>query len=64
MNQLLFVGEAVFVEDEKNLQSVEFRRACNRRKLKGKVMKCSWEGGLRGANIVLNGERVTQVEMF
>ena len=47
----------------------EFDRVCRRRKLNvnvgtSKVMKCSRELGGRQLNVVLNGERLEEVDCF
>jgi len=72
VSQLLFADDTALVADSKEkLQSLvtELGRVCDRRKLKvnvakSKVMRCSRDGGIGGADIVLNGERLEQVAEF
>ena len=72
INQVLFADDTALVADsEAGLGRLveEFDRVCRRRKLKvnvgkSKVMRCSKEVGGRQLNIVLNGERLEEVDSF
>ncbi len=68
----MFVDDTALVSDSREkLQSLvtELGRVCNIKNLKeivamSKVIRCSRDGGLGGADILLNGETLEQVEKF
>ena len=72
LNQLLFADDTALVADsEEKLRRLvtEFGRVCERRKLrvnvgKSKVMKCTRRVDGGGMNVMLNGERLEEVDCF
>ena len=71
-NQLLFADDTALVADseEKLCRLVsEFGRVCERRKFrvnvgKSKVMRCSRYGNGDQMHVILNGERLEEVDCF
>lgn len=70
MSQLLLASNTALVADKEKLQNfiTEFGKVCEKEKLKANVaenkMRCKNDGGLGGAEIVLNGDNCDRWQSF